>query len=94
MAIGVEGCISVIANLVPKEFSTMINHCRKGEFKDAAEIQLKFSEMIDLIFEEGNPVGIKCALSLSNITSDVVRLPLVNATDSLREKIKKQLIQI
>lgn len=94
MAIGVEGCISVIANLVPKEFSTMINHCLKGEFKDAAEIQLKFSEMIDLIFEEGNPVGIKCALSLSNITSDVVRLPLVNATDSLREKIKKQLIQI
>lgn len=94
MAIGVEGCISVIANLLPKEFSTMIQHCLNGEFKEGAEIQLRLNEMIELIFEEGNPVGIKCALSLQNITTDTVRLPLVNATDSLRERIKKQLIQI
>jgi 4-hydroxy-tetrahydrodipicolinate synthase len=94
MSIGVEGCISVIANLLPKEFSTMINHCQNNEFREAAEIQLRLNEMIDLIFEEGNPVGIKSALSLQNITTDTVRLPLVNATDVLREKIKKQLIQI
>lgn len=94
MSIGMDGCISVIANLLPKEFSTMINHCSNNEFKEAAEIQLRLNEMIDLIFEEGNPVGIKSALSLQNITTDTVRLPLVNATDALREKIKKQLIQI
>jgi dihydrodipicolinate synthase/N-acetylneuraminate lyase len=39
-------------------------------------------------------VGIKSALGLQNITTDAVRLPLVNASDALREKIKKQLIQI
>jgi 4-hydroxy-tetrahydrodipicolinate synthase len=94
MSIGVQGCISVIANLLPKEFSTMLNHCLNNEFKEAAEIQLRLNEMIDLIFEEGNPVGIKSALSLQNITTDTVRLPLVNATATLREKIKKQLIQI
>lgn len=94
MSFGMEGCISVIANLLPKEFSTMVNHCLNGEFKEATAIQFKLSDIIESIFEEGNPVGIKSALSLQNITSDVVRLPLVNASDSLREKIKKQLIQI
>lgn len=94
MSIGIEGCISVIANLLPKEFSTMINLCLDYKFKEAAEIQLKLNEMIELIFEEGNPVGIKSALSLQNITTDTVRLPLVNASAGLREKIKKQLIQI
>lgn len=94
LSFGMDGCISVIANLLPKEFSTMINHGLNGEFKEATAIQFKLSEIIDSIFEEGNPVGIKSALSLQNITSDAVRLPLVNASESLREKIKKQLIQI
>lgn len=94
MAIGVEGCISVLGNLIPKEFSTMINLCLEGNFIDARETQLKFLDLIDLIFEEGNPVGIKCALSLSNLSTDVVRLPLVKASADLREKIKKSLIQI
>ena len=94
MSFGMDGCISVIANLLPKEFSTMIQHGLKGEFKEATIIQFKLVEIIESIFEEGNPVGIKCALSLQNITTDTVRLPLVNASESLREKIKKQLIQI
>lgn len=94
LSFGMDGCISVIANLLPKEFSTMINHGLNGEFKEATAIQFKLSEIIDSIFEEGNPVGIKCALSLQNITQDTVRLPLVNASESLREKIKKLLIQI
>ena len=94
MSFGMDGCISVIANLLPKEFSTMIQHGLKGEFKEATLIQFKLAEIIESIFEEGNPVGIKCALSLQNITTDTVRLPLVNASESLREKIKKQLIQI
>jgi len=94
LSFGMDGCISVIANLLPKEFSTMINHGLNGEFKEASQIQFKLSEIIESIFEEGNPVGIKSALSLQNITSDAVRLPLVNASEALREKIKKPLTQI
>jgi 4-hydroxy-tetrahydrodipicolinate synthase len=94
LSFGMDGCISVIANLLPKEFSTMINHSLQGEFKEATAIQFRLSDIIESIFEEGNPVGIKSALSLQNIATDTVRLPLVNASESLREKIKKQLIQI
>lgn len=94
LSFGMDGCISVIANLLPKEFTTMINHSLQGEFKEATAIQFRLSDIIESIFEEGNPVGIKSALSLQNIATDTVRLPLVNASESLREKIKKQLIQI
>jgi 4-hydroxy-tetrahydrodipicolinate synthase len=94
LSFGMDGCISVIANLLPKEFSTMIQHGLNGEFEEATAIQFRLADIIESIFEEGNPVGIKSALGLQNITTDAVRLPLVNASDALREKIKKQLIQI
>ena len=94
LSFGMDGCISVIANLLPKELSTMIQHGLNGEFEEATAIQFRLADIIESIFEEGNPVGIKSALGLQNITTDAVRLPLVNASDALREKIKKQLIQI
>ncbi len=94
MAIGVQGVISVIANLLPKEFSQMVNLCLDGDFKKASETQIDLSEFIDLLFEEGNPVGIKAAMSLSNLCVEHLRLPLVPASVSLRERIKKMLIQI
>lgn len=94
MSIGMDGVISVIANLVPSEFSEMVRNCLAGDFPKAAEIQLKYSEMIELIFEEGNPVGIKAALALSNFCTEHVRLPLVPASANLKDKIKRQLIQI
>jgi len=94
MAIGLEGCISVIANLLPKEFSTMINLALENKFSEAKDIQLNLLELIDALFEEGNPVGVKTALNLSNICLDSVRLPLVKGSEQLKEKIKKLLIQI
>jgi 4-hydroxy-tetrahydrodipicolinate synthase len=94
MAIGVQGCISVIGNLLPEEFSKMIQHCLKNEFELARETQLKLLDIIDLIFEEGNPVGIKAAMNLQNLCMDTVRLPLVKGSSNLRDKIKKVLIQI
>jgi 4-hydroxy-tetrahydrodipicolinate synthase len=94
MAIGVEGCISVIGNLLPEEFSKMIHQCLNNEYDAARLTQLKLLEIIDLIFEEGNPVGIKTALHLQNICLDSVRLPLVKGSATLRERIKKAMIQI
>ena len=94
LSFGMDGCISVIANLLPNEFSTMIQHGLNGEFEEATAIQFRLADIIESIFEEGNPVGIKSALGLQNITTDAVRLPLVNASAAIREKIKKQLIQI
>lgn len=86
---GGDGVISVIGQGLPKEFSEMIQLGLEGKPKEAFEIFYRVLESIDLIFEEGNPSGIKCLLDLLDISSDRVRLPLVPATEVLRQKMTK-----
>ena len=85
---GGSGVISVIGQAFPKEFSDMIQLGLEGENKEAYEIHYKLMDIINLIFEENNPAGIKEVLSQLNICSNRVRLPLVSASDNLHHKIK------
>lgn len=84
---GGAGVISVIGQGLPKEFSEMIRLGLLGRNREAFDLQYKLLKSIDYIFEEGNPVGIKSLLSIYNVCTDVVRLPLVSATPQLHEKI-------
>lgn len=86
---GGAGVISVIGQGLPKEFSEMIRLGLNGKCFEAFEIFYRLVESIDLIFEEGNPSGIKCLLSSLEISSDQVRLPLVPASEVLRQKMTK-----
>lgn len=88
---GGAGVISVLGQAYPKEFSEMIRFGLQKNTDAAFQIHYKLMEVVDLIFEEGNPVGIKALLSvLENVKTNVqVRLPLVSATSSLQQKIKK-----
>jgi len=85
---GGSGVISVIGQAFPKEFSDMIQLGLEGKNKEAYEIHYKLMDIINLIFEENNPAGIKEVLSQLNICSNRVRLPLVSASDNLHHKIK------
>ena len=84
---GGSGVISVIGQAFPKEFSSMIDLGLKGNAKDAYKLHFALMEVIDLIFTENNPAGIKTVLHALHITSDEVRLPLVKASDELRKEI-------
>ena len=87
--LGGDGAISVLAQAFPKEFSSMIRKARSGKVQQANELNRFLYPFIPLIFEEGNPVGIKNLLKiLGIIQSDQTRLPLVRATQRLEEKIK------
>lgn len=86
---GGTGVISVIGQGLPKEFSDMIRLGLDGNSREAFEIFYQVMESIDLIFEEGNPSGIKCLLSMLGISSEHVRLPLVPASRELRQKMTK-----
>ena len=86
---GGAGVISVIGQGLPKEFSTMIQLGLEGKSKEAFAIHYKLMDIIDYIFEENNPAGIKAVLKKLQITSDAVRLPLVPATNELQNKIGK-----
>ncbi|WP_435415904.1 4-hydroxy-tetrahydrodipicolinate synthase [Polaribacter aestuariivivens] len=85
---GGSGVISVIGQAFPKQFSTMINCGLEGKNKEGYAIHFKMMEIIDLIFAENNPAGIKSVLNELNISSTNVRLPLVPASDELQLKIK------
>ena len=88
IAIGTQGVISVLANAFPIEFSKMVKHCLSGRFSDASTIWKKWIDLNHLIYEEGNPVGIKAVLHQLGVCEDGVRLPLMAASQNLSDRIK------
>jgi 4-hydroxy-tetrahydrodipicolinate synthase len=84
---GGAGVISVIGQGLPKEFSKMIRLALEGKAKEAYEIHFKLMDVVGYIFEENNPAGIKSVLNCLGICNNEVRLPLVEATSNLQEKI-------
>ncbi len=86
---GGSGVISVIGQAYPKEFSRMIQLGLEGKNKEAYAIHFKMMDIIDYIFEENNPAGIKTVLQELNICDNTVRLPLIKASAELQAKICK-----
>ncbi|XRE44326.1 4-hydroxy-tetrahydrodipicolinate synthase [Tenacibaculum discolor] len=84
---GGAGVISVIGQALPKEFSKMIQLGLEGKAKEAYDIHYKLMNIVNLIFEENNPAGIKAVLQKLGICLDEVRLPLVTASEELQTKI-------
>lgn len=91
---GGSGVISVIGQALPELFSTMIHKGLEGDRLTSKALEKKAMPLINLIFEENNPAGIKAVLQQLGLCSDTVRLPLVTATDALKSKIKEALAQL
>ena len=84
---GGAGVISVIGQGLPKQFSDMIRLGLDGKAKEAYAIHYQVMEMIQYIFEENNPAGIKALLKRRGICENYTRLPVVEASTDLQEKI-------
>ena len=84
---GGSGVISVIGQAFPKEFSQMIQLGLEGNAEDALKLEARLMPIINLIFEENNPAGIKAVLKTKGYCKDAVRLPLVPASQALQAKI-------
>ncbi len=94
MALGGDGVISVIANAYPKEFSKMISLCLDNKFQEAQAIHYKLIDIINAIFLEGSPAGIKAVLEIKKLITNNLRLPLVpvgKTTYSLITKLVQNL---
>jgi 4-hydroxy-tetrahydrodipicolinate synthase len=94
IAMGCDGVISVIANALPRQFSDMVRAAIANDFNTAASVHLSMIDFIDLLFVEGNPVGVKSALQILGIGSDQCRLPVVPASEGLRDKLKAELMTL
>ncbi|MBO7315604.1 MAG: 4-hydroxy-tetrahydrodipicolinate synthase [Paludibacteraceae bacterium] len=94
ITLGAVGVISVIGNAFPKEFSRMVRLALNGDYNGAREIHYRFSELIDLLFVDGNPAGVKSMLSVMGFIENELRLPLVPTTINTFEKIRFVLNQL
>ena len=91
---GGSGSISVIANAFPKKISKMISLAKSENVKKAYDIHFELLEIVKLLFLEGNPTGIKELMSQLSFCSNILRLPLLSASDELSGKILKNLKEI
>ncbi len=88
---GGAGVISVIAHSYPRAFSDMIRLGRERNVEEAFKIHYKLMPAIDLIFEQGNPTGIKTMLAAQGYCKNELRLPLVVATSDLTQRINEEI---
>ena len=92
---GGVGCISVTANIAPKQCSDFQNFSlsnNSNEIKEAERINELLQPVHKALFIESNPSPVKYAAKLLNLCSDDVRLPLVKVMDTTKESIRKALI--
>lgn len=94
ITLGAVGVISVIGNAFPKEFSKMVRLALQGDYSSALTIHHGFTELIDLLFVDGNPAGIKTMLSTMGYIENYLRLPLVPTRLTTYEKIKTVLQEL
>ncbi|QIX63307.1 4-hydroxy-tetrahydrodipicolinate synthase [Hymenobacter sp. BT18] len=91
VSFGAVGVISVLANAFPKRFCDMTRAALAGDFPKASKLLFDFLEINPLMYEESNPVGVKAALASLGLCSPAVRLPLVEASEGLKERVQKLL---
>lgn len=83
---GGVGVLSVLAHLYPAAVKAMVTKAAEGDFDGANAVLEPLQGVIGSLFEEGNPTGIKSALSVKGLCRNTVRLPLAEASDALRAK--------
>jgi 4-hydroxy-tetrahydrodipicolinate synthase len=94
IASGGSGIISVLANAFPSATSELVSNALKNNYKTAREIQLRYLEMIELLFIDGNPSGVKAMLSIMNLCQNNLRLPLVPVNRTIYTRIQKVIEEV
>lgn len=91
LAIGGDGVISVVANAFPGEFSEMVRLGLKGDIVKARAIHYRLTGIIENLFADGNPSGIKAALSILGIVQNNLRLPVVKVNQTVYKQLETQI---
>ena len=88
IALGATGVISVVANAYPRIFSDMVRDCLRGDFTAALPVHYRLLEVVDTLFAEGSPAGVKAYMQELGLCQDHVRLPVVPVSDALLQRIR------
>jgi len=88
LALGADGVISVVANAYPEDFSEMVRRCLCGKFSEALPLHYKYTDIINSMFAEGSPSGVKAYLSEMGLCTNAGRLPVWPVSEKHLGKIK------
>jgi len=91
IAVGGKGVISVLANVIPKEWKEMIDLCLRGNFSAARDIFYRFYPLYRAMALETNPQCVKYAVGLLGLCRDHLRLPLLVPQDVVQEEIRQEM---
>ncbi len=91
LSVGGDGCISVVANQLPKDFSDMVRAGLSGNWKKALQLHNKLLPLMNANFIETNPIPVKASLAMMGMINEVYRLPLV-PMGSKNKKVLKQIL--
>jgi 4-hydroxy-tetrahydrodipicolinate synthase len=94
IALGLDGVISVVGNVFPKEFSSLIKYAMIGDYDKSRELHYRMIEVIDCLFVDGNPAGAKAALEIKGIIENNLRLPLSPVNEIVYKKLDRLIKQM
>jgi 4-hydroxy-tetrahydrodipicolinate synthase len=89
IALGAEGVTSVVANAYPKGFSDMVRLCLQGKFAEAQQLHYRYTDIINSMFAEGSPSGVKAYLSEMGLCQNTFRSPVWPVSAAQHAKIKE-----
>jgi len=91
VCMGADGVISVVANIIPSEFSNLMKLASNNSLNEAREIYYKYLPLIDACFIESNPIPVKTALAKMNMIKETFRLPLCSMDEENMKILEKEL---
>jgi 4-hydroxy-tetrahydrodipicolinate synthase len=94
MALGGDGVISVVSNVLPAKVKAMVSACIKGDFDEARKIHFELLPFIKAAFVETNPIPVKRAAALMGLPAGPVRLPLGKISSSSEDVLKKAMVDL
>ena len=91
LSLGGIGVISVLSNIMPKYTSEIVEKYLNGKIGEASNMQLETADLIEYLFKEVNPIPIKEALNIIGFNCGTTRLPLIECSKELKEKLKLEI---
>jgi 4-hydroxy-tetrahydrodipicolinate synthase len=91
IACGFDGVISVVANSHPAKFCQLVHMALAGDFAGARPFLCELLDVMDMLFVENNPAGVKAFLAELGIISNHLRLPLVPLSNAQHERLRQLL---
>ena len=89
MSLGAKGVISVAGNIIPEVMVKMTHLCLDNDFQAASRLQIEYTELIDSLFTEVNPIPVKAAMDLLGMEAGALRLPLCDISEKNLQTLRQ-----